>query len=117
MAAVGNVLITSVRRRERDLGILKAIGFRPRQVASIIAWQATTFSVVALLIGLPLGIVGGKWAWNAVASNIGSAVTPIVPVLLVLMTVPATIAIAIALAAVPGFAASRIPPTAVMRDE
>ncbi|MDP8937151.1 MAG: ABC transporter permease, partial [Actinomycetota bacterium] len=56
VGALGHVLATAVRRRRRDLAVLRAVGFRPLQVAGCVAWQAVTVSVVALALGIPLGI-------------------------------------------------------------
>src|SRR5439155_10361968 len=64
VAAIAHALATAVRRRRHDLAILRAMGFRPRQNAAVIAWQATTVAVVGLLIGLPLGIVAGRLSWR-----------------------------------------------------
>jgi hypothetical protein len=116
-AIVGNTMITSVRRRRRDLAVLKTIGLTPRQVASVIAWQATTFSFIALIIGAPLGIVAGRWAWDIVASNIGSATPPLVPVLATILVVPAVVAVCNIMAAPPGWVAARVPPATTMRSE
>ena len=82
LMTLGNTLVTSVRRRRRDLAISKAIGFVRTQVAAVVAWQATS-SLLALLVGIPVGIAGGRWAWSTVASGIGSSSPPIVPVLAV----------------------------------
>ena len=116
-AIVGNTLITSVRRRRRDLAVLKTIGLTPRQVASVVAWQATTFSFVALIVGLPVGTVAGRWAWDLVASNIGSATPPFVPVLAIVLVVPAAVAVCNVMAAVPSWVAARVPPATTMRSE
>ena len=51
----------------KDLAILKTLGFLRRQLMLVIGWQATSFSVFALLIGIPLGVVGGRSAWFLVA--------------------------------------------------
>lgn len=67
VATVGNTLVSSVRRRRKDLAILKTLGFLRRQLMLVIGWQATSFSVFALLIGIPLGVVGGRSAWFLVA--------------------------------------------------
>ncbi len=117
MATVGNTLVTSVRRRRREFAILKTIGFVRRQVIGVVAWQAASFSVVALVIGLPLGIAGGRWAWNVVASGIGSQSPPIVPVLAIVAIAPVTVLIAIVIAAWPGLAATRVAPATEMRSE
>ena len=45
ITALGLTLATSVRRRRRDLALLKTLGFTRRQLAAAVAWQA---SVAAL---------------------------------------------------------------------
>ena len=39
-------LFASVRRRRRDLAVLKTIGFTRRQLAATVAWQATVAAAV-----------------------------------------------------------------------
>ena len=58
--AVGHGVVTRVRRRRRELAVLKTIGFERRQVRATVAWQATTLGVAGVLFGLPLGAVGGS---------------------------------------------------------
>ncbi len=41
IAALTLTLVASVRQRRRDLALLKTIGFVRRQLASVVAWQAT----------------------------------------------------------------------------
>ena len=67
---VAHTLITSVRRRRRELAILKAVGFVARQVRATVAWQATAIAASSLIIGLPLGIAAGRWAWTLLASSV-----------------------------------------------
>jgi hypothetical protein len=117
VVTVGNTLVSSVRARRRDLAILKTIGLVRRQVAGVVAWQATTFSVVAVVVGLPVGIAAGRWAWNAVASGIGAASPALVPALWVGVVVPGALLVANALAAWPGRAAARLAPAVVLRTE
>ena len=117
VATVGNLLVSSVRQRRRDFAILKTLGFVRRQLMLVIAWQATSFSILALLIGLPLGVIGGRWSWILVASGIGSVSPPFVPVLAIAIVVPATLLIANFTAAWPGLKAARIAPAVEMRTE
>ncbi|HEY5023717.1 MAG TPA: FtsX-like permease family protein [Acidimicrobiales bacterium] len=117
VATVGNTLVASVRQRRRELAILKTIGFVRRQVAAVVAWQATSFSLVALVVGIPLGVVGGRWAWNLVASGIGSVSPPVVPTVAIVVTVPAALVVANVMAAWPGWVAARVAPAVVMRNE
>ena len=66
LGALGHLLATAVRRRRHDLAVLRAIGFRPLQVAVCVVWQAVTVSV-GLALGIPLGIAAGRWSWRWVA--------------------------------------------------
>ena len=119
VAAVGNTLVNAVRQRRRDrLAIARrTIGFVRRQVAAVVAWQATWFSVIALLVGVPLGVAGGRWAWNLVASGMGSVSPPVVPVLAIGFVILASLILANVIAAWPGRMAARVPPGVVMRAE
>ncbi len=117
VVTIGNTLVISVRRRRRDLAILKSIGLGPRQVAGVVAWEATAFSVVALIIGIPFGIAAGTWAWGLVASSIGSVSPAQVPALAIALIVPATLIVCNLTAAVPGWMAARVPPASVMRSD
>ena len=44
-SALALTLIASVRRRRRDLALLKTLGFTTRQLAATIAWQASVIAV------------------------------------------------------------------------
>ena len=117
VATLANTLITAIRRRRRDLAILKMLGFVPRQVRVAVAWQATTFVSVALLIGLPLGIAIGRTIWTAFAGNLGAVAEPVYPSLALLLTIPAAIVLANLIATVPAFIAARMKPAVVLRAE
>ncbi|HEX4163642.1 MAG TPA: FtsX-like permease family protein, partial [Acidimicrobiales bacterium] len=117
IATVGNMLVVSVRRRRRDLAILKTVGFVRRQVAGVVAWQASSIGVVALVIGIPVGIAAGRWAWNTVADGIGTSSAAIVPALAVALLVPCVLGVANLIAAWPGWSAARVPAVAAMRAE
>jgi hypothetical protein len=87
------------------------------QVSATIAWQATSFAVIALGLGLPLGVAVGRWAWRLTAMQLGVDSGPVVP-LLPIMTAAAGALLAVNLvAAVPGWAASRLRPAVMLRSE
>jgi FtsX-like permease family len=117
-AAVGNTMMIFVRRRRRDLAILKTLGFRRRQIAATVAWQATSFVLAALALGLPLGVAAGRWAWDlAAAAQLQSAAPPVVPALAIALMVPAALLAGNALAATPARAAARTAPAIPLRQE
>src|SRR5262249_7534495 len=65
IAAVGHALLTVSRRRVKELAVLRAVGLSPRQTAACVAWQAIIVALVALGIGIPLGVILGREVWQA----------------------------------------------------
>jgi hypothetical protein len=116
-ATVGHALVNSVRRHRRQLAALKALGFVRRQVSATVACQATSIALVALALGIPLGLAGGRWAWMAVASGIYSESPPIVPAAAVAALVPAALLVTNAVAAWPAHTAGRLHAALGMRSE
>ena len=117
VATVGHTLVTTIRRRRRDLAVLKTMGFQRRQVSAAVAWQATTFAAAAALIGLPVGVALGRVAWLALADQLGIVPDVATPVVGVVLVGPAMVLIANLIALVPGWLAGRIPPAVALRAE
>jgi hypothetical protein len=117
LGTVTHALVTSVRRRRRDLATLKTLGFTRGQVSATVAWQATTFALLAAAVGIPLGVAGGRWAWRLVADQLGVVPDPVVPPLPVLAVAAGALLVANLAAAGPGWAAARIRPAVVLRAE
>jgi ABC-type lipoprotein release transport system permease subunit len=117
VATIAHLLVTSIRRRRRDLAVLKTMGFVRRQVSAAVAWQATTLVILALLVGLPLGAAGGRWVWQVFAERIGIAPDPRVPLVTLLLFIPVAVVVANLLAAGPGWVAGRLKPAPVLRTE
>ena len=113
---VAHTLLTSVRRRRRELAILKAVGFVTGQVRATVAWQATAIAASSLIIGLPLGIAAGRWAWTLLASQFAIEPVPVISPL-VLFAFPAVLVLANAIAVFPAQAAARTQPAVVLRAE
>jgi hypothetical protein len=117
VGTLAHVLLTGVRRRRRDLAVLKALGLTMRQVQAVVAWNATALAAAALLIGVPLGIVAGRWAWAVFADAAGVAASATIDVPLVLLVIPATVVLANVIAAWPGRTAARLRSAVVLRTE
>jgi ABC-type antimicrobial peptide transport system permease subunit len=115
-ATLVHVLLTSVRRRRRDLAILQILGFRRRQVAATIAWQALTLAGLALIIGVPIGILAGRLGWAAFAYRLGVVSEPVISPLSIVV-VPVTLAVALLVSLGPGLVARRVRPAAVLKAE
>jgi len=117
VVALGLALLAAVRRRRRDLALLKMLGLTQRQLASVIAWQASIAAVVGIVAGIPLGIALGRWLWTLFAQEIGAVPAPTVPVWWVVVAGLAAIILANVVAAIPGRSAARTPTALVLRDE
>jgi ABC-type lipoprotein release transport system permease subunit len=116
-SALAHLLVTSIRRRRRDLAILKTIGFVRGQVSATVAWQATMVAVVALAVGTPLGVALGRWAWGLLIDGIGLAAEPVTPHFALLAGALGTVLVANLVAAWPGWVAARTRPAVALRSE
>lgn len=117
VVALTHMLVSSVRRRRRDLAIMKTLGYDRRQMRLSVIWQASTLVLIALAAGLPVGIVGGRWACGLFADQLGIDRSPTIATTTLLLTIPATLLLANAIAAFPGRAAARIHPAVALRAE
>jgi len=116
-AMLVHTLLTSIRRRQRDLAILKTLGFVRRQVGAAVAWQASTLAVISLAIGIPVGIAAGRWAWRLFTDQLGVVPSPAVSMSVLILMVPVTLLLAVAVSLFPGRVAGRMRPAAVLRSE
>jgi predicted lysophospholipase L1 biosynthesis ABC-type transport system permease subunit len=80
--ALGLTLSSSVRRRRRTYAVLAAIGLDRGDLRQTVRWQLNLVTLLALAIGLPIGVVVGRLAWTAFADQLGVAGDPRVPVAL-----------------------------------
>jgi ABC-type lipoprotein release transport system permease subunit len=117
VAALGHALVTAVRRREHDLAVLRALGFRPVQNGATIVWQATTVALIGLVVGLPLGIATGRLSWQWVANSTPMLYVAPIAGLAVALSIPGSLAVANTLAALPARRASRVRAVDVLRTE
>jgi ABC-type lipoprotein release transport system permease subunit len=117
IGTIVHALISSVRRRQHDLAILKTIGFTRRQLASVITTQATTFAAIALVVGIPLGIALGRSAWSIAANGLGVATRATIPFMRAGAGCIALVAVAIAAAVVPASMATRASVASVLQRD
>ncbi|HEY5987191.1 MAG TPA: FtsX-like permease family protein [Streptosporangiaceae bacterium] len=119
-AAVLSLALTvlgSVRRRRQELALLKALGMTRRQVGAVIAWQTTVTLLIAVAVGGPLGIVGGRLAWQSFAHSLGTVPVSEVPVIALILGLAALVVAGNLLASVPAAVAARTRPAAALRAE
>ncbi len=117
IVALALTLLASVRQRRRDLALLKTVGFVRRQLAAAVAWQATVAAVVGIVVGIPLGVIAGRWLWDLFARQIYAVPYPTVSVASVLLVALGTLVLANVVAAVPARDAARTPTALMLRAE
>jgi putative ABC transport system permease protein len=97
--------------------VLRCLGFVRSQVQGAVAWQATTIAMLALILGVPLGIGLGRWAWALVADRTGVATDAATPLVALAVLAAAALAAANILAAAPAWFAARAHPARALRVE
>lgn len=70
LANLASTLVLVVRERSRDIAVLRAVGFTPRQAVAVVATGGVTLAVVASAIGVPLG----WWLSNAANNGVGATI-------------------------------------------
>jgi hypothetical protein len=100
-------IVVSVRDRQRELAILRVLGFRDAELRASVRWQACAMMAVGLVAGVPLGIVVGRLAWRAFADQLGVALGADSPISIVIATIVAAMLLALVAAAVPARSATR----------
>ncbi len=115
--ALALTIIASVRQRRRELALLKSLGMRRGQLRAVVVSQASTILVVAIVIGIPLGIAAGRWAWTGFASAIGVVPAPVVPATALAVGVLALLAVGNLLASWPASIAARTSAGRLLRSE
>lgn len=117
LATLAHTNVSAVRRRGRDLAIYKSLGFVRRQTGGAVLWQSTMLSSIALLLGLPLGIIVGRWIWVGFAGRLGVVSDPQIPGWIIASLMPATLFLGVIVAVLPARRAAFTKPSVMLRSE
>jgi hypothetical protein len=117
VAALTLALVSSVHRRRRDLALLRSLGCTGRQLRATVAWQASIAGGLGVIVGVPLGIVAGRWLWDLFARSVYVVPDPTVPVLSLAVAVVCTMVLVNVVAAMPGRSAASTSTARVLRGE
>ena len=81
VAAVGIIttLFTSVMERTKEIGVLKALGFKDSQILILFLTEAVLIGVIGASIGLVVGIVFGSFGFSTIMgfTGLNFPITPI----------------------------------------
>ena len=79
VATVVHALVLGVRRRRRDLAVLRVMGATRKSLRQVGLAQGLTVMAAAAAVGIPVGIVLGRWAWTWLIEKFGSVSVPLIP--------------------------------------
>ena len=116
-ATLVHLLVVSVARRRREIGLLKVLGFVNIQVGSVVAWQAMTLAAIGIIIGAPLGVVIGRVVWRAFANNLGAVPVSVVPIWFLVALLAGVVIVANLIAIGPALVATRSKPKELLRAQ
>ncbi len=117
LGAVAHTLASGARRRTRDVAVLRALGLTPRQAGACVAWQATVIGVVAVAIGLPIGVLVGRQVWRLVTNSLSFVYRGPFASAPLLIAVPAVLISMALLAVWPARLTARVRTAEVLRSE
>jgi ABC-type lipoprotein release transport system permease subunit len=117
VGAVGHALASTVRRRRRDLAVLRVLGLTRGQARATVACQATTLALVGLVLGAPAGVAIGRLLWQLVAEQAPLRYVPPLALTALLLVPPLAVAVSNAVAAWPAHVAARLRPADSLRTE
>lgn len=119
-------LYTSVTERTKEIGLLKAIGFKKRGILGVFLAEATLIGIIGGVLGCALGVgLGYAMAYFAgtVATDVagsGTAISYIPPAFTAgnfLFVLAFSVAVSILAGAYPAWRASRLDPVVALRKE
>ncbi len=117
VGTVAHVSASVVRRRGNELAVLRALGMTGGGIRAVLGWQATTLSVIGVMVGVPIGVALGRVIWRVVADHTPLVFSPPLALVAVVVAAPATILLANLIATYPGWRASRLRPAEQLRHE
>ncbi len=79
-------------------------------------WGAVFVAVCAAALGIPLGVIAGRWGWRTLGESVGVATEAPLPVLLGAATATALVALAAISAIGPAARAGRQDPVAILAE-
>src|SRR2546426_6038843 len=111
IAGLGIISIRSVVERRKEIGVLRAIGYRKNMVLSAFLLENSYVALLGILIGIVLGIDLGY----AIATSPGSGLTFVIPWLSLLEIIAFSYGLAVLTTIGSSRRAARIPPAEALR--
>ena len=112
-----HALYMSTRSRRVDVAIMKSLGANRQWITRLMHAQATTLTVVPLVIGLPLGVLAGARLFRTFVDRIGAIPDPTIPTVALVAIALGALVLANLVALVPARRARRLPTATLLQAE
>jgi len=115
---IANTLFTSVLEKTKEIGIMKAIGARNRDIMSIFLLNSGLVGLVGGILGIALGSAISALLPNVLTSlGPGGPVKTVIPTSLLLGALVLSVGIGMMAGAIPAYRASKLKPVDALRYE
>jgi len=111
-----NTMVMSVFERTREIGVLKAVGWRNRRILGMILGESIVLTLVAAVVGIIMGIVGVEVLLNVIPSS-GAVIKPVLTLDILARAFLIALLVGILGGLYPAYRASRLAPTEALRYE
>ncbi len=118
IGAVGviNTMIMTVYERTREIGVLKAVGWRDRRILGMILGESVVLTLIAFVVGTLVAVIGVEVLLTLVPS-VGGIITPSFSYDIFLRAFAVALIVGLIGGLYPAYRASRLSPTEALRYE
>lgn len=118
IGAVGviNTMIMTVYERTREIGVLKAVGWKDIRILSMILGESIVLTLLAFVAGTLIAVVGVEVLLTLIPS-VGNVITPSFSIYIFLRAFAVALVVGIIGGLYPAYRASRLSPTEALRYE
>ena len=118
IGAVGviNTMIMTVYERTREIGVLKAVGWKDRRILGMILGESIVLTLIAFVVGTVIAIVGVEILLTLVPS-VGEIIKPSFAINIFLRAFAVAFIVGVIGGLYPAYRASRLSPTEALRYE
>jgi putative ABC transport system permease protein len=109
-----NTMIMSIYERTREIGVLKAVGWKKRRILTMILGESLVLTVSSVIIGFILGVIGVELI---AASGMLGAIYPVYTATPFIQAFTVAIIVGIIGGIYPAWKASQLPPIEALRNE
>lgn len=109
-----NTMIMSVYERTREIGVLKAVGWKDQRILSMILGESIVLTFLAGIVGIILGLVAIQ---ALISLGMGGFIKPVYSPSVFLRALGVALTVGLIGGFYPAYRASRLPPTEALRYE